>query len=96
MPTEHMLFDLTATPSFHTATCGTVCLLLVIICVITRIRTGRRRNRDTDGASEITSVEVVPYFIPWLGSAIPFGLRFQDFLAEAQFVVPTGWPRSIR
>jgi hypothetical protein len=90
MPTEHMLFDMTATPGFK------VCLLLVIICVVTRIRTGRRRNRYTDGASEVTSVEVVPYFVPWLGSAIPFGLRFQDFLAEAQFVVPTGWPRSIR
>lgn len=91
MPTERMFFDLSITPSFHTATFGAVCLLLATICVVTRIRTGRRRNRDTDVASKVKNVEVVPYFVPWLGSAISFGLRFQDFLAEAQFVVPTSW-----
>jgi hypothetical protein len=91
MPTERMFFDLNITPSFHTATFGAVCLLLATICVVTRVRTGRRRNRDTDVASEVKNVEVVPYFIPWLGSAISFGLRFQDFLAEAQFAAPTGW-----
>jgi hypothetical protein len=88
MSTERGTFDLSVTPSLHIATFGAVCLFLATVCVVTRIRTGQHRNRDTDVASEIKNVEVVPYFVPWLGSAISFVLRFHDFVTEAQFVAP--------
>jgi hypothetical protein len=88
MSTERGLFDLSLTPSLHIATFGALCLFLATVCVVTRIRTGQRTHRDTDVASEITNVEVVPYFVPWLGSAISFVLRFYDFVTEAQFVAP--------
>jgi len=84
--TERGTLDLSVTPSLHIATFGALCLFLATVCVVTRIRTGQRTHRDTDVASEITNVEVVPYFVPWLGSAISFVLRFHDFVTDAQFV----------
>jgi hypothetical protein len=86
MPIEQLLLNFSTAPSFHAATFGAVCLLLATICLVTRILTGQRSNLDSDDVSEPKDVEVVPYFVPWLGSAISFGLRFQDFLAEAQYV----------
>jgi hypothetical protein len=95
MALERMLYNFSSTPNFHTLTYGAICLLLATICVATRILTGQRSNHDSDDVSEAKDVEVVPYFVPWLGSAISFGLRFQDFLAEAQYVRTTVRPRSI-
>jgi hypothetical protein len=70
----------------HSANYAAICLFLVTVCVVTRIVTGQRGNLNSEDVSKPKDVPVVPYFVPWLGSAIPFGLRFQDFLAEAQSV----------
>ena len=77
--------------SVHSAaTSGAICLLVAAICVVTRIITGQRRNHDPEDISKPKHIDVLPYYVPWLGSAISFGLRFQDFLAEAQYV-----PRAV-
>jgi hypothetical protein len=70
----------------HSTTYVAICLLLATVCVVTRIVTGQRSNVNVDDVSKPKDVTTVPYFIPWLGSAISFGLRFQDFLAKAQSV----------
>jgi hypothetical protein len=70
----------------HSANYAAICLFLVTVCVVTRIVTGQRSNLNSEDVSKPKDVPVVPYFVPWLGSAIPFGFRFQDFLAEAQSV----------
>lgn len=70
----------------HSANYVAICLLLATVCVVTRIVTGQRSNLSSEDVSKPKDVPIVPYFVPWLGSAISFGLRFQDFLAEAQSV----------
>ena len=70
----------------HSAKYAAICLFLVTVCVVTRIVTGQRSNLNSEDVSKPKDVPVVPFFVPWLGSAIPFGFRFQDFLAEAQSV----------
>jgi hypothetical protein len=70
----------------HSANYVAICLLLATVCVVTRIVTGQRSNLSSEDVSKPKYVPIVPYFVPWLGSAISFGLRFQDFLAEAQSV----------
>ena len=62
------------------------CLLLVTICVVTRIVTSLHSSLNSGFVPGSKEVGVVPYSIPWLGSALSFGMRFQDFLAECQYV----------
>ena len=61
------------------------CLFLIIVCVVTRITTGLRSNLNSSFVSVPKEVGVIPYSIPWLGSALSFGIRFQDFLADCQY-----------
>ncbi len=62
------------------------CLFLIIVCVVTRIATGLRSNLNSSFVPGPKEVGVVPYSVPWLGSALPFGIHFQDFLADCQYV----------
>jgi hypothetical protein len=82
--TDNILDNYSTALGFHTATYATICLLLATICLVTRVVTGQRSNLNSDDVSEAKDAGIVPYFVPWLGSAISFGLRFQDFLAEAR------------
>ena len=93
--TNSVLVPFDLVPDSRVATYAAICLLLAAVCFATRIVTGRRSNLKTEDASEPKDVEVVPYFVPWLGSAISFGLRFQDFLAESQYVSKTSRRRSV-
>jgi hypothetical protein len=72
-----------------------ICLFLATVCIVTRIVTGQRSNLNSEDDSKPKDVPDVPYFVPWLGSAIPFGLRFQDFLSEAQSVIQRACPKLI-
>jgi hypothetical protein len=87
MSMDHMPPSFSTSLGSYSATYVAICLLLATVCVVTRIVTGQRSNLNSEDVSKPKDVPIVPYFVPWLGSAIPFGLRFQDFLADAQSVL---------
>ena len=82
----HIPLSFGISPGSYSATYAAICLLLATVCVVTRIVTGQRSNLNSEDVSKPKDVPIVPYFVPWLGSALSFGLRFQDFLADAQSV----------
>jgi len=86
MSIDHIPLNFSIFLGSYSATYAAICLLLATVCVVTRIVTGQRSNLNSDDISTPKDVPVVPYFVPWLGSAISFGLQFQGFLAEAQSV----------
>ena len=87
MSIDHIPLNFSIFLGSYSATYAAIFLLLATVCVVTRIVTGQRSNLNSEDLSKPKDVPIVPYFIPWLGSAISFGLRFQDFLADAQSVL---------
>lgn len=87
MSMDHIPLNFSISLGSHSATYAAICLLLATVCVVTRIVTGQRSNLNSEDVSKPKDVPIVPYFVPWLGSAISFGLRFHDFLADAQSVL---------
>lgn len=58
--------------------------IVVLTCLITRIRTGFQNKRQSVSNPEPKEIAVLPYWIPWFGHAIPVVTRFQSFLADAR------------
>ena|SRR5947209_3090790 len=87
MSMDHTPLNFSISLGSHSANYAAICLLLATVCVVTRIITGQRSILNSEDFSKPKDVPAVPYFVPWLGSAISFGLRFQDFLAETQSVL---------
>ena len=61
-------------------------LLLVVacICLPTRLWSGlesKRQNVSRVGAKE---APLIAFWFPWLGNAVTFWIRFQDFLMDAR------------
>lgn len=58
--------------------------ILAIACLITRVITGFKYwsaiSRNQQSSSSVRNVPVVPYWIPWLGQAVPFALGATPFL----------------
>jgi hypothetical protein len=67
---------------------GFVLLFVALICIITRVRTGIQNKRQSASRTEPKEIAVLPYWLPWLGHAIQFGARFQNFLADARSLHP--------
>ena len=57
-------------------------LLLSLLVIATRIFTGLRSTLGRDNPQAPKEVGLVPYWIPWLGSALQFGLRTQRYIAD--------------
>ena len=58
-----------------------VLLIITSICVSTRIITGVRASlRSNNGDTK--AVEPLPYWIPWVGHAIPLVIGFQKYLGK--------------
>lgn len=70
--------------SHHTFPYLVSCLIVLITCIATRIITSQRSTLNFNYTNGSKTPGVVPHSVPWLGSAISFGIRFQDFLADCQ------------
>jgi hypothetical protein len=87
MSLDHIPLNFSISLGSYSAIYVAICLLVATVCVVTRIVTSQRCNLNSEDVSKPKDVPIVPYFAPWLGSAISFGLRFHDFLADAQSVL---------
>lgn len=61
-----------------------VLLLISLVCLSTRVRTGIQNKQQSVSKAGPKDIAVLPYWLPWLGHAIQFGTRFQNFLADAR------------
>jgi hypothetical protein len=64
-----------------------IATIVVLICLITRIRTGIQNRRQLASRAEPKDIALLPYWIPYVGHAIQFVTRFQGFLADARSLV---------
>ena len=59
--------------------------IAALLCVTTRVYTSLRstiHNQDVGTPSKPRDVGVVPYWVPWLGHAVPFALGIQSYLEK--------------
>jgi hypothetical protein len=61
-----------------------ILLSTALICLGTRVRTGLLNKQQSVSKAEPKEIALLPYWLPWLGHALQFGTRFQDFLADAR------------
>jgi hypothetical protein len=65
---------------------ATVLILIALTCLFTRVRTGIQNKKQSASKAEPKEIALLPYWLPWLGHAIPFATRFQNFLADARLL----------
>lgn len=61
-----------------------ILLSTALVCLGTRVRTGLVNKQQSVSKAEAKEIALLPYWLPWIGHAIQFGMRFQDFLADAR------------
>ena len=64
-----------------------IAISIALICLVTRVRTGFQNKRQSASTAEPKDIAVLPYWVPFLGHAIQFVTRFQDFLAVARSLI---------
>lgn len=60
--------------------------LFTLVCILTRTITGFRYwsavSRNQSSSTTTRNVPLIPYWIPWLGQAVPFALNASPFLTK--------------
>lgn len=61
-----------------------VLLATALVCLVARVWTEFQNKQQSLSKAEPKEIAVLPYWIPWLGHAVQFATRFQNFLEEAR------------
>lgn len=77
-----------------------ILLSIALVCLGTRVRTGLLNKQQSVSKAEPKEIALLPYWLPWIGHTIQFGMRYQNFLADARSLlllcpaVLGGWNES--
>lgn len=85
-PNEYSLL----TEKLITSPRSLILVLIALICLFTRVRTGIQYRQQLTSKAEAKEIAVVPYWLPWLGHLIPFSTRFEDYLFDVRLGGCTG------